>query len=137
MAQGSNQRRVASGRPLNGEPTATQQITDAVGAGHAPGGVCLIISYLTEPGIVHHVGGQPGITLGELNGKVTSRVEKLAAALSDAQVQTTISAHIAADMWRKFMLITSYGGVGALSRGTGGPDACQPAQPQPRPGRHE
>ncbi|MBD7993849.1 2-dehydropantoate 2-reductase [Arthrobacter sp. Sa2CUA1] len=102
--------------PLQNGVSATQQITDAVGAGHALGGVCLIISYLTEPGIVHHVGGQPSITLGELNGKVTSRVERLAAALSDARVQTTISQHIAADMWRKFMLITSYGGVGALSR---------------------
>lgn len=102
--------------PLQNGVSAAHQITDAVGEGHALGGVCIIISYLTEPGIVHHVGGQPGITLGELNGKVTSRVEKLAAALSDAQVQTTISAHITADMWRKFMLITSYGGVGALSR---------------------
>jgi len=102
--------------PLQNGVTASQQITDAVGEGHALGGVCMIISYLVEPGIVHHVGGQPVITLGELDGSVTNRVRDLEIALSEAHVQAIISRDIVTDMWRKFMLITSYGGVGALSR---------------------
>lgn len=102
--------------PLQNGVTASERITEAVGPGHALGGVCMIISYLREPGVVHHVGGQPAITLGELDGANTSRVERLAEALSAAGVATTVSEDIVTDTWRKFMLITSYGGVGALCR---------------------
>ncbi len=101
--------------PLQNGVTAVQQITDAVGPGHALGGVCMIISYLVEPGVVHHVGGQPAITLGELDGTATKRVLDLQVALEEARVKTILSPHIQTDIWRKFMLITSYGGVGALS----------------------
>lgn len=102
--------------PLQNGVTAADRITEAVGPGHALGGVCIIISYLQEPGVVHHVGGQPAITLGELDGSVTPRVEQLAAALDAAGVKITVSEDVVTDAWRKFMLITSYGGVGALSR---------------------
>lgn len=102
--------------PLQNGVTAPAQITESVGEGHALGGVCMIIAYLLEPGIVHHVGGQPAITLGELNGSVTARVRDLEVAFREAHVTATVSTEIVTDMWRKFMLITSYGGVGALSR---------------------
>lgn len=102
--------------PLQNGVTASERITETVGPGHALGGVCMIISYLEEPGVVHHVGGQPAITLGELDGVTTPRVERLAEALSAAGVATTISTDIVTDIWRKFMLISSYGGVGALCR---------------------
>ncbi|WP_171046598.1 2-dehydropantoate 2-reductase [Pseudarthrobacter sp. NamE5] len=102
--------------PLQNGVTAAEQIHRAVGAGHALGGVCMIISYLVEPGHVHHVGGQPAVTLGELDGAATSRVRDLKAVLDGAGITATVSSDISTDMWRKFMLITSYGGVGALCR---------------------
>ena len=102
--------------PLQNGVTASERITGSVGSGHALGGVCMIISYLQEPGTVHHIGGQPAITLGELDGTVTARATQLATALETAGVSTTVSTDILTDMWRKFMLITSYGGVGALCR---------------------
>lgn len=102
--------------PLQNGVTASERITEAVGPGHTLGGVAMIISYLKEPGTVHHVGGQPAITLGELDGTTTPRATQLANALDAAGVSTTVSADIITDMWRKFMLITSYGGVGALCR---------------------
>ncbi|MFC8302922.1 ketopantoate reductase family protein [Specibacter sp. NPDC057265] len=102
--------------PLQNGVTASERITETVGPGHALGGVAMIISYLHEPGIVHHVGGQPAITLGELDGTITPRATQLANALDAAGVSTAVSADIVTDMWRKFMLITSYGGVGALCR---------------------
>ncbi|MGJ3403790.1 ketopantoate reductase family protein [Glutamicibacter sp. Je.9.36] len=102
--------------PLQNGVTASERITEAVGPGHALGGVAMIISYLQQPGTVHHVGGQPAITLGELDGTTTTRAAQLANALDAAGVATTVSADIITDMWRKFMLITSYGGVGALCR---------------------
>ncbi|WP_313814487.1 2-dehydropantoate 2-reductase [Glutamicibacter sp.] len=101
--------------PLQNGVTAVEQITDAAGEGHALGGVCMIISYLVEPGVVHHVGGQPAITFGELDGSVTKRLLDLQVALEEARVKAVISPNIMTDIWRKFMLITSYGGIGALS----------------------
>ncbi|GAB3620623.1 2-dehydropantoate 2-reductase [Glutamicibacter endophyticus] len=101
--------------PLQNGVTAVEQITAAAGKGHALGGVCLIISYLTEPGVVHHVGGRPAVIAGEPDGEASPRVQKLMEALGDAGIKAKISNDIVTDMWRKFMLITSYGGVGALS----------------------
>ena len=101
--------------PLQNGVTAIAQITEGVGEGHALGGVCMIISYLVEPGVVHHVGGQPAITFGEVDSSVSKRVLDLQVALEEARVQAKISENILTDIWRKFMLITSYGGVGALS----------------------
>ncbi|MCQ1995762.1 ketopantoate reductase family protein [Arthrobacter sp. zg-Y1171] len=102
--------------PLQNGVTASEQITAAVGGGHALGGLCMIISYLVEPGHVHHVGGNPAVTLGELDGTPTARVQALAAALISAGISTRISDDITTELWRKFMLIASYGGVGALCR---------------------
>lgn len=113
--------------PVQNGVTASEQITAAVGPGHALGGLCMIISYLVEPGHVHHVGGQPAVTLGELDGTSTSRAQDLADALTEAGIKARISSDITTDLWRKFMLITSYGGVGALCRKTVGETRAHPA----------
>ena len=102
--------------PLQNGITVTDTLVQAVGKQHVLGGVCVIISHLPEPGRVQHLGGQPAITFGELDGSRSPRCESLAAALTDASVTATLSDDIYHDMWRKFMLISSYGGVGALTR---------------------
>ena len=102
--------------PLQNGVTAASQITAAAGPGHAIGGLCMIISYLVEPGHVHHVGGQPAVTLGELDGSPSARTRELADALTSAGIAARISRDITTDLWRKFMLITAYGGIGALCR---------------------
>lgn len=112
--------------PVQNGVTASEQITAAVGPGHALGGLALIISYLVEPGHVHHVGGQPAVTLGELDGTATPRVAALADALNGAGIRARVSADIATDQWRKLMLIASYGGVGALCRRTVGETRTNP-----------
>ncbi|UWX98437.1 2-dehydropantoate 2-reductase [Arthrobacter zhaoxinii] len=112
--------------PLQNGVTASEQITAAVGSGHALGGLCMIISYLVEPGHVHHVGGYPAVTFGELDGAPTARVRVLAEALASAGISTRISDDITTDLWRKFMLITSYGGVGALCRRSVGETRTHP-----------
>lgn len=112
--------------PLQNGVTAADQITAAAGPGHALGGLCMIISYLVEPGHVHHVGGQPAVTLGELDGTSSTRIQALADALTAAGITARISSDITTDLWRKFMLITSYGGVGALCRKTVGETRSHP-----------
>jgi len=102
--------------PLQNGVTASGRIAESVGSSHALGGVCVIISYLQEPGTVHHVGGQPAIILGEIDGSISPRATQLSEALAAAGVSTSVSSDIVTDMWRKFMLISSYGGVGALCR---------------------
>lgn len=102
--------------PLQNGISVTDTLAQALGKQHVLGGVCVIISRLLEPGRVQHLGGQPAIAFGELDGSRSPRCEALADALSDAGVTATISGTIYHDMWRKFMLIASYGGVGALTR---------------------
>lgn len=105
--------------PVQNGVEAADHLANAVGERHVLGGVCVIISYLAGPGHVRHVGGQPSIELGSLTevSNDTARViGDLQQALTAVGIDCTISDDIRRAVWRKFLLITSYGGVGAVSR---------------------
>jgi 2-dehydropantoate 2-reductase len=102
----------------NGVETV-DHLVNAVGEDHVLGGVCVVISYLAGPGHVHHVGGQPSIemgALGDVSADTAQVIDDLQRAFKAAGIDCTISQDIRRAMWRKFLLITSYGGVGAVSR---------------------
>jgi 2-dehydropantoate 2-reductase len=105
--------------PLENGVEAPGRLATALGAQHVFGGVCVIISYLAEPGHVHHVGGTPSIQLGPIEPGLPDSIRRTAAelreALTGAGVECTDSPDIHRAMWRKFLLITSYGGVGAVT----------------------
>lgn len=69
---------------------------------------------------MEHGGGRAVVTLGELDGHRSTRAAALARAFAEAGADARVSPSIVADLWRKFMFITSYAGVGALCRATVG-----------------
>jgi 2-dehydropantoate 2-reductase len=105
--------------PLQNGVEAADQLADGVGEAHVLGGVCMIIAYSVEPGHVRHVGGAVAVELAPL-GQTTQAMHgttvDLQEALSSAGVRCDWSDDIRRAIWRKFLLISSYGGVGALSR---------------------
>jgi 2-dehydropantoate 2-reductase len=113
--------------PLVGPGTAVVPLLNGVGApgvlaavlGDGPvlGGLCGLIAYRAEPGHILHAGSDPWITFGELDGRRSDRVARLAKTLEGARgVTVTVSEDIVAAMWEKFMFITSTGGLGAATR---------------------
>ncbi len=103
--------------PLQNGVEAPNQLAKELGAEYVIGGLCGLISFVAEPGHICHVGADPFINFGELDNHVSDRVKEL----HKAFVQTTgITVEIPADiqvaMWRKFLLIVSWSGIGAITR---------------------
>ncbi|MCB9079461.1 MAG: 2-dehydropantoate 2-reductase [Anaerolineaceae bacterium] len=103
--------------PLQNGVEAPAQLAAVLGAGPVIGGVCGIISFVAGPGHIRHAGADPFIRFGERDNRPSDRVERLHQAFAKT---TGLTAEIPADihvaMWRKFLLIVSWSGVGAITR---------------------
>ena len=101
---------------------APAQLTAELGASHVLGGRCNISAFIAGPGHIRHVGVEPRLAFGELDGAAKSylaripRVERLAQAFERAGVEVSIPDDIQASIWEKFIFIASISGVGAVTR---------------------
>lgn len=87
------------------------------GEEHVAGGLCSLITSIGGPGLIRHEGAPPRIAFGRLDGRPAARLEALLGALSRAQgVTAEIAEDVEAAMWRKFLMITTFSGVGAVTR---------------------
>lgn len=102
--------------PLLNGVDAPQQLADALGPEPVLGGLCQISSMLSAPGVIRHVAIEPLIRLGELDGKRSGRVQRLAEALGQAGVKVEVPENIWTAMWQKFTFIVTVSGVGAVLR---------------------
>lgn len=105
--------------PLQNGLEAPSQLGRVLGPDVVLGGTCAIYSFIAEPGVIHHVGLQPSITMGELPQGHSSRAEPFAQALQKAGVTATLSATIQVPMWEKF-LVLRWGVIGAVTRAPAG-----------------
>ena len=103
--------------PLQNGVEAHTTLSEALGEECVLPGLCRLISMIETPGRIHHAGGDPYLAFGEINGRLSHRAQALAQILSGAQGMTVeVSENIIADLWKKFMLIAPWGGVGAITR---------------------
>lgn len=100
---------------LNGVEAPGQLATE-LGEAAVIGGVAKIFSYIGRPGVICHIGHQPTIALGELDGRPSARCDRLADALCEAGITVERPADIVQAMWKKFLFISGWGGLGAISR---------------------
>ncbi len=105
---------------LNGVD-AHQALLPAVGRARMGKGLTRIISEVTAPGEIRHVGVDPYVALAEWDGGGTPRVEALAAALRRAGVDAEVPPDIDAAIWLKFLFVCSVGGVCGACRMPLGP----------------
>lgn len=107
--------------PLLNGVEAPDLLSRVFGAERVLGGLCSVISMIAGPGHVSHVGVHPVITFGELNRRRSDRAERLQNAFSRTEgVQANIPEDIHVAMWKKFIFITPWGGLGALTRAPAG-----------------
>jgi 2-dehydropantoate 2-reductase len=103
--------------PLLNGVEAPDQLSRVFGAERVLGGLCSLISMFSGPGHIRHAGADPTITFGELDHRRSDRGERLRSAFSRTEgVQVKIPEDIHVAMWKKFLLITPWGGLGALTR---------------------
>jgi 2-dehydropantoate 2-reductase len=106
---------------------AADVLADTAGPDQVLGGTCRIISLLTEPGVIRHVGADPVITIGELRGGSSDRVLSLARTLNVQPTAHVIASQdIRSDLWRKLLFFAPLSGVGSVTRAPFGVVRQQP-----------
>lgn len=103
--------------PIQNGVEAAAILSDVLGGDKVLGGLCRIISMMHEPGHIRHVGVEPYISFGELDNQQTERAKKLYRAFSEVTgVTVEIATDIDAALWKKFIIIAPWSGVGAITR---------------------
>jgi 2-dehydropantoate 2-reductase len=103
--------------PLQNGVEAPSQLAAVLGDEHVLGGLCGLITFIVEPGHIHHVGANPFIRFGELNNRPSERVERLNRAFDRASgLNAEILPDIQVALWEKFLFVTPWSGVGAVTR---------------------
>ncbi|GAB0104799.1 2-dehydropantoate 2-reductase [Nocardia sp. JMUB6875] len=132
--------------PVQNGVEAGADLAEELGAQHILGCTCVVIAQRVGPWHVRCLGAHATVEIGALvrdseadshrsapgarprlaTAVAPDLVDSVAATLSEAGIGVTRSADIQATLWRKLMLIASYGGVGALARQPVGVTRVQP-----------
>jgi 2-dehydropantoate 2-reductase len=100
---------------LNGVE-APDGLASVVGAERVLGGLSKVFSMIEAPGVVRHFHSEAYVEIGELDGGVSSRAESLRDVFNVDGVNSGVSADIRSALWRKLLMVSSWAGLGALSR---------------------
>jgi 2-dehydropantoate 2-reductase len=102
--------------PLENGIDGPEQLASVLPLRNVAGGLCAIVSFVVEPGVIRHAGAQPFVMLGELDNRVTPRAERLRNVMRAAGITADIPEDIHKSMWSKFVFIAAMSGVGAATR---------------------
>ena len=87
----------------------------AVGAAHAAGGVSYVSAVIAEPGVIRHT-AMDHLIFGEQDGSRSPRLEALLKACRPAGFQSTLSTDITVEIWTKFVRLSVFSGMTAVTR---------------------
>ena len=102
--------------PLQNGLEAPAQLSEILGDQHVLGGLCGLFSSVMGPGHIVHAGYDPFVKFGELDNHRSQRVELLLDTFKRAEVNAEIPPDIQVAMWMKFMFVTVFSGIGAVTR---------------------
>lgn len=113
-------------RPLVGADTTVLSLQNGIdapdrlgavlGLDRILGGVTWISSAIEAPGVIRQFSQFRRIVLGELDGRITPRLQATAAALAATGPAVETTDDIAKVLWTKFVFIASISGIGSLTR---------------------
>lgn len=93
------------------------QLAAGLGPGPVLGGLCRIVSFITGPGQIKRAGGDAYLAFGELDNTQSERVKRVLAEFAKAQgIVVEVPPDIQVAMWTKFMSISAWSGMGAVTR---------------------
>jgi len=96
---------------------APDEVARACGRERVLAGVCRLMSYVAEPGVIRHAGVTPRVEFGEWSGGTSARVEALRESFNPCKgLAAAVSPDIAVALWEKFLFIAPFSAVGAATR---------------------
>jgi 2-dehydropantoate 2-reductase len=84
------------------------------------GGLCVISTTLDEEGRILHLNDLHALAFGERTGKRSARIERIDAALRNANFDSRLSPDITLEMWEKWVFISTAAGITCLMRASVG-----------------
>jgi len=113
--------------PMENGVETPEQLAETLGWQHVLGGVCGIVSFIAEPGLIRHVAYEPFVNFGEWDNSQSKRVDSLRKAFEGTTgLIVDTPADIQSSMWRKYILIASWSGIGGVTRAPIGVIRSQP-----------
>jgi len=95
---------------------AAGRIGAIVGMEHMVGGATWLSSAIEAPGVIRQISQFRRIVVGELDGRITPRVQALFEVLKGTGATVELSDNIVKVLWTKFLFIASISGVGSITR---------------------
>ena len=106
--------------PLQNGVETPGQLADILGPDPVLGGLCATFSWVAAPGVIRSIGETHYVRFGELDGRTSARVERLRQAFTAAGIQTDVPENIQIALWKKFLTVVPFGGIGAVTRAPAG-----------------
>jgi len=91
-----------------------EKVDALLGAGHALGGVVYVFAAIEAPGVIVHTFGGI-VALGEMDGRVTPRAERVRDAFAASGVPVTLTTDIRRALWEKYLMLAAQAGLTALT----------------------
>ena len=111
---------------LNGVETAERLAQLGVPAPALVGGLTTISAVRVAPGVVERRSPFQIVVVGELDGRASERVGRIAAAFRDAGVDARASDRIEVELWQKFVFLAALAAACGLARSPVGPLRADP-----------
>lgn len=102
--------------PLQNGIDAAERIGGVVGMEHLLGGVTWISSAVEAPGVIKQISQFRRVVMGELDGRVTPRVQAIHKAFDETGINAELSENILKVLWTKFVFISTASSLGSLTR---------------------
>jgi 2-dehydropantoate 2-reductase len=101
--------------PLQNGVESVEFLAGRVGCEHVAGGTAYISAVVAGPGQIRHTAFDQ-LVFGELDGTRTPRLERLLEACRTAGFEAKISDQIELDIWSKFVRLSVFSGMTAVTR---------------------
>lgn len=101
---------------LNGVDAAERLAAAGVPREQLLAGLTVVSASKPEPGVIERAAHFRSIAVGELDGSVSDRVERVASAFRDSGSDAQASPNITLDLWKKFNMLCAMAAACGLSR---------------------
>ena len=101
-------------------------LTERFGAHAVAGCACKVATVIDDQGRIVQLTSLQDIAYGEMDGTLSPRIARLDKAMQGAGFDARLSQTIVLDMWEKWVLLATIGGVTGLMRGNIGQIAAAP-----------
>lgn len=95
---------------------APERIGKVVGLEHVLGGATWLSSAIEAPGVVRQVSQFRRVVFGELDGRISERIQSIHEVLKNTGITVEMSENILKILWTKFVFISSASSFGSLTR---------------------